>query len=388
MNFFKKALNFKQNLFKINNEEITKGTKFLLILYISIMFFIIGGFVSNQRDNIVAPYQKYPSGCLNIIEKHHISFEDMNNYYYIKKMGQECQEIMTHIDTLKKVPLVQQFVKNSNDFEKHSNTLKNKQHELERIYPQILAEKAAGLEKNHSILIANWDDVKINYDTIQKELKENTIKKQENRKNFEALQEYQKIIQLLPSKHHVIEDAKKYEYWYAFYLFLSAGAFLSLIIAISYGIRKKLLQNNVIISQLFYYIYLISMFYFIIYFIDFVLDIMPKYFFKKIIEILATYNLMFLFQYFSIGLIILFFAFLIRRMQHQKKEVSLFDRKSMIFFLSSDKCYICQTKIQGKYCLFCGTQVRKTCEHCQNEIPFLSKFCSKCGTSFLDEKKI
>lgn len=386
-NPFKHIKSIKENLFKINEEEINSNTKFVLWIYIILMFFIIGGFVNDQRDSIRTPLQKYPYMCMNVIKNIQFSFEDLNNFhndFLIKKSVDTCQELSKKIISFSNLNEIISLKNTYNKSNEKESTYNNKLNELKRVYPQILNEKIAGVAQSSSILPSNHETVKYDYDTLlvsienEKKIQFNSIKELQSHKVYQEIIHYANLNQKL------IENQSSYTYWYAFYIFISASLFLGVIIAMSYGIRHYLLKRkHVVISQLFYYIYLISNTYLIYYALMFILDIMPKYFLKRIIELFTQYNLIFLIQYFLIICVILVFAFIIKKMQKRKKEVSLLDSKTIFFSLNGNKCYQCNSIIKGEYCFYCGAKTKKTCNKCDNkENHYLAKFCDKCGFKF------
>ena len=63
-NIFKK---YKNNLFEINKAKLTTGSKFMLLVFVLVMFVVIGIGVDIQRDSVKSIYKEFGSSCTSLI---------------------------------------------------------------------------------------------------------------------------------------------------------------------------------------------------------------------------------------------------------------------------------------------------------------------------------
>jgi len=117
---------------------------------------------------------------------------------------------------------------------------------------------------------------------------------------------------------------------------------------------------------------------------ELVYEILPKKFFKQLIDLLESLKLVALWHYLVIAVIIL--ASLALIYLFQKK---LFSReKLMVKRISKGACQNCGTHLPANTstCPFCGFDQYKKCSHCGKHTYVFGKFCKECGHKELNNK--
>lgn len=111
--------------------------------------------------------------------------------------------------------------------------------------------------------------------------------------------------------------------------------------------------------------------------IEFVYDILPRKFFRKIMELLESLKLVAIWHYLVMALAVAAALFLIYLFQKK-----LFSRDKLIERrIAKGQCHSCGKQLPpgSNACVFCGAQQFKICDACNSPTPLLGKFCKGCG---------
>ncbi|MFK5938141.1 MAG: zinc ribbon domain-containing protein [Sulfurimonas sp.] len=417
MNRFKKWLKtYKDSILIVENKELTNGSKASLIIFVIIVFVIIGTGVERQQSYILKPNKQFSYKCMNLLEKNKgiddfqtrdVTKDIYDTYYrykywslgdfrynhqrkseknvlYIFGTNKLCQEVgIRYLD-----------VANSDEFEDKliiQKGLKKKISSLNQSisrktdeYSNTLLENIAKQDISYSILSTTSK-------TIKKELKESRKKlailndelsKIEDVTILEEFKIFKRFIDKntkeIYSQHR---DAIKYyrlKYTLNIFVFLFP---VWLLFYISYRVLKK--KNFYITSHLSLNVANVSALYIVFNIFLLVYTIIPKIFFNKLIYFLSQYNLTLVLNIIAILFFMAFFGFFIRRIQKNNLKDIVADNAGTIRnsrLKNFNTCIKCGNKhnLEDKFCGFCSHKLKQKCKVCEHEVSSDYGFCTNC----------
>lgn len=385
MNFLLKIEKFQKNFFKVDDKIINKKTKFLYILYIVLLTFMLASFLNKEENSIKKPSLLYPEQCRSLVKNKEITLKNLlERKYQADEIYQDegCFLILSKAEnfqkeekkTLEKIKLLQ----------KQSLKFKEENKALLEAYPTILKEKMASVDINSSILDVNYQNAKARKiyldENLQKVEKEEQALSEKIMRNPQS----QEINLLLKQKQELLEKFSRASFYYPLKIFLYSFFWLAIFVLLSKFFQNSLIKKgNFLVAKLFSYNINISALFLLYFFIKFLKLILPKFLIAKIIAFLTKYNLLFLFQYFILFAFIFLFILLIKFFQRKKvKNYDKEDKERIFKIINQNLCSKCFSKIDGDFCKFCGEKSYKFCPKCQNKSGSSDIFCAKCGEKF------
>lgn len=420
-NIFKKIKEwfseYKNSILKVDNQNLSSGSKVSLIIFVIIVFVIIGSGVDSQHSTIVKPHQKFSYKCMNFIEqnqeidkfqKRDVSQDIYGEYYNYKYWKLEDFKYNHHRESEREVlasfgsdPLCQNLAKkyldlaNSEIFEDKliiQEGLKNKIALLNaRVttktgeYSNALLENIAKQSAEYSILSTDSKTIKQELKELRKELRilEKELAKIED---ITTLQEFQSFKAYLDSNDEKIDDANrealKYyrlEYTLSIFIFLFPVWFGFYLL---YRVFKK--RGHYVSAYLSVNVANVSALYIVFNLFLLVYTIIPKVFFGKLIAFLSQYNLTLFLNVASIVFFMLLFGFFIHRIQKNKHtdeiEVNV-NRVKNLRIKELNSCPSCGNKHSesDKFCGVCSTALKGECSECHNVVLKAYPFCTHCA---------
>jgi fumarate reductase subunit D len=386
-----KSKNIKNDLLNFKDEPLTSVSIFLLIILNIFIFINIMHGVDAQRDKAPEIYYYYPSTCnkhFDIIKTTYNEFnrfEYRQNSYNTSSKSKYCKQLSKKIDIFRFKKL---FQVNSKLIENIKNKqMRNKQRLLviSKNYNTRLFEIIASMPNNKALT-----DAKNEYDAIILDNK-NLKKELESIPLLSDMQGYGDYVKYVKTnKKAFLEEKKSYKFWQPFKSYAYMLTFIiPLLLFFSFFYyktkKKQLMQKeyNPIVKIISANITFILSLPLLWYTFTLIYHVLPKTFFKNIIEFLVSIGLLSILNYVAIFLLVLFFGGIIYYIQKRtlklKQDISNDSKKQKL--ISWSQCFNCEFKInyEKKHCSFCGIKLHVECPSCKNKIIAHEKYCSYCG---------
>jgi len=408
---------YKNSMLQVDNQNLSSSSKVSLVVFVIIIFIIIGSGVDTQQSMIVKPYKKFSYKCTDFVEqnsdidkfqKRDISQDIYGEYYAHKYWELEYFKYNHHRTSERNIlssfgsdVLCQNLAKKYLDLA-NSDALEDKLITQEGLkkkifllnaeissktdeYSNALLENIANQKEEFSILSTNSKSIKKELKKSRAELRtlEKALGKIEDittLKEFHSFKEYldkndEKIIQAN------IQALKYYRLEYT----LSIFSFLFPVWLVFYILYRNFKRKGHFVSAyLSVNVANVSALYIVFNTFLLVYTIIPKIFFGKLIAFLAQYNLTLFLNITAIIFFMLLFGFFIHRIQKNRhtdsKDFDTTIRKN-IRIKELNSCPSCGNKhnINEKYCGFCSTKLLVECKECKGETLKAYPFCTHCA---------
>jgi hypothetical protein len=422
--FFKTKLSiYKKSIFTVNNKNLTKGSKVSLLIFVIIMFGIIGSGIDIQVQYTKNPYKEFGYQCLNIINKfeninkfknrnvnndiyndyqHYNEKWELNDFVYnhytnnkktiYENFGsnKNCQEIgAMYLKVANNLELKDKLLKQK-IYNRKLNDLKNNIRIKESEYGNALLENIAKQDKNKSILTSSADTVKEEIKNLNFQIGKinNKLKEVEDITNLQNFKNFKKIVL---KKYNIInkEYAKALKYYkvkYTLNIFLFLFP-LWFVFYILYRILKR--KGHYISSHLSINVANVASLYIVFYLVYLIYDIIPKVFLEKLVKFLSQYNFTVLINVVSILIFMLIFGLFINKIQKNKTKDDKTEEKAIKENLKNDRIKKCLCPECGSlfkeaqtHCTFCNFDLIKKCSYCKVNNYVGNCFCIKCRKEF------
>lgn len=395
----KKIATIGQNLSRLDNQPVGKAALTILIfLDLFILVSIFDG-LSDHTRQLTPPSQFVPQYCRDIIiedkwnESNRLSklarmVTNARGSYYIRD---ERDRTLERHRICKPVTQLLLSIEDDADI---SEKLKRSLHVTEEIVQLDSMLKRTNNAYDTSLLedIANQRTDRANVDSLRKDVAAKTDSLNQladgQRSLLMSLAQDKKIRELFTlidsyteqERESLKNDLRKLNFWYPVKRLGMEMLFLLPLFLIFYFWNRKSLAASrpfqaLVSSHLLVIVFIPVLFKII----ELIYDILPKKFFKQLIDLLESLKLVALWHYFMMGLVIL--AALALIYLFQKK---LFSReKLMVKRISKGLCQNCGTHLpeNTSACPFCGFEQFKPCSHCDKPTYVFGKFCKACGHS-------
>lgn len=395
----KKIANTRHNLSRLDNQPIGKAALTILIfLDIFILISIFDG-LSDHTRQLTTASQLIPQYCRDIVIEDRWNksnrltklakvVTDSRGSYYIKDKRERtlerhpvCKPIAQLFLSIEDDATVSEKLKRyldaTTEIEQLNSTLKH----INSAYDTSLLED-----------IANKNKDRANVDALRKDfaVKTNSLNRlTESQSSLTASLEQDKTVRELftlidsfseQDRNNLKEDLRKLNFWYPVKRLGMEMIFLLPLFLIFYFWNTKSLAASrpfqaLVSSHLLVIVFIPVLFKII----ELIYDILPKKFFKQLIDLLESLKLVALWHYLMMAVIIL--ASLALIYLFQKK---LFSReKLMVKRISKGACQNCGTHLpeNTSACPFCGFEQFKRCSNCDKPTYVFGKFCKECGHS-------
>ncbi|SFV59752.1 hypothetical protein MNB_SV-9-1651 [hydrothermal vent metagenome] len=376
---------YTNTLFIIDQQKLSKGSKYLLFIFIITIFIIIGWGLSWQKHQTESIYNLYGYKCNNLVNMRKPLtfdyFKNSNSYDYKNKFGDslECKNLKKYYTSFIKSKEYKQSIINLSKLEKKKYNIQSKIKRLKNSYGDMLLEDLSKQDKNLSILPSTSSNVSIDLNQNRKEL-EDVLRKITYIKTLNNYPEYVKFNNYYQHNKTIIKNNyTSTKRLYDLNQTIQAFGFLIPIWILFYTLYRILLRKNLfILSHLTIHVANISAIYGLFYLLDFIYEIMPKIFLKEIIAIFMKYNLTIFLNIFIILFFITLFGLIIYKIQ-KDNTTGIKKRKEEINNLSNNRCSECSSKILGSYCQVCGFKHFTMCKKCNQQKLIKANFCQHCG---------
>jgi len=404
MKSFKDKVNeFRKGLLRIHDREPLTALSLIVIIFLDlfILSIIFGGLDSHTRQ-LTSPEEYFPWVSRNVfIEKdwsklsriaqlQSLALVDYNRYSYtyenmlennrIAKMHPKSRELFAKIKAIvdngelktllvARQELVREMKKLNKDFKEH-----------EPMYSADLLEQIGGAGPDAPALptvTARLQDRKAQFEQshaglaqIDRRINEHPLVADLWRTIAPGNKAQRELI---------IKDIKRFELKYKFVELLWQLLFLLPIFIVFYIWHSRSVKRDhkiqILIAS---HLLVVAAIPLIGKAIELVIDLIPKYFFKKLFELLELLHIIALWHYFVIVIAIAVAILLIYLIQKK-----IFNREKLYRQrLERGQCYSCGKKLPGsgiKMCPFCGEGQLKACGTCSNETYIAGRRCIHCG---------
>ena len=407
---------YKNSILKVENRELTNGSKAALIIFVIIIFSIIGTGVKMQQSHIPKPNQQFSYKCTNFLEKSKgidkFQNRDVKNdiygtYYEYKQWSLDdfkynhqreserdilstfgrndlCQKLANKYLDLANSDILEDKLIIQKGLQKKINSLNQTISRKTDEYSNALLEKIALQDKQYSILSTTSKTIKKELKESRKKLAtlENELSKIEDVttiQEFKAFKEFiDKNSQEILSQYNGAIKYYRFKYTLNIFVFLFP---VWLLFYMAYRVLKK--KGFFITSHLSLNVANVSALYIVFNIFLLVYTIIPKVFFNKLIEFLSQYNLTLILNIAAILFFMLLFGFFIRRIQKNNLKDTVAGNVGNIKnsrLKSLNTCIKCANKYnpEDKFCGFCSYELKKKCSKCEHEVSSAYSFCTNC----------
>jgi len=397
--FGKKIVNIRHNLSSLDNQPIGKAALSILIfLDLFILISIFDG-LSDHTRQLTAPSEFIPQYCRDIViegewnETNRLSklarvITDARGSYYIKDKRERtlerhsvCTPIAQLFFSLEDDADISEKLKRSLDVSNEIDQLDSKLKHVNTAYDTSLLEDLADQNQDRANVESLRKDVAVKTGSLN-QLTES------QRSLITSLDQDKRIRELFSmvdsfteqDRNNLKADLRKLNFWYPVKRLGMEMIFLLPLFMIFYFWNMKSLAASrpfqaLISSHLLVVVFIPAIFKII----ELIYDILPKKIFKQLIDLLESLQLVALWYYLMMAVIIL--AALALIYLFQKK---LFSRERlMVKRISKGECQNCGTRLpeNSSACPFCGFEQFTRCSHCDKPTYIFGKFCRECGHS-------
>ncbi|MDQ1325615.1 MAG: hypothetical protein QG564_739 [Campylobacterota bacterium] len=384
---------YKKSLFRVNQKELSRGSKMLLAVFLFTIFIIMGWGLEWQLKQEKSPAKAYGFVCKEMMnKKEDFSFKGFARDASLPKdiygrldrkndFGEDpvCKKLGALYRAIFNDPL---FVSNQKVFmelQKKYQETKYKIEKLEDSYGDLLLEKVAKQEKSKSIFSTDSTKIKEEIEKLQETIAEYDaqILKLSDLSQYPSYQSF-----IIYFKSHKDELKKAYENkvrYFSFKRTMQAFAFLIPVWLLFYLAYKFMLRHEYyILSHLTLHVANAAALYTLYYLVLFIYDIIPELFFQKIIAFFMQHNMVIVLNVLAILFFTALFGIIIYRVQ-KNDTTGAKKRKQELLNLKMGKCSECGCMIDGEYCFVCGFHHTTLCEACRQPTFRKGEFCRHCG---------
>lgn len=398
--------NFIKNFYTSNfvfkaKEKLSKLT-ILAIIFLDI--FVISTIyqgIDFQTRIINSPSTKYPYDCRDIFYSTS-SIEHFNNYIYnnynyetkyqdIKdlEVDERCNQVTQKIQLIKNEIDIDIFKTKNNELYNNENNINDKIYYIKQNYNTVLFEKISEQKSDKSIIKDNLssENIKEKYDLLLLDLEK--IKKEkeelENKfKNHNLIKDFSLFLNL--NKNQILKDIQKAERnYYIKKEFVILAFLIPLIILFFYMMKRNLLREKYILYIIFKNILIITLVPTFISLLSVINIFIPKIFLEKLVMFFYTLEIPFIVYYFVIGIFILFFIFIIMKIQkrfREQNEKMKSNALTNIEAFNKNICVDCGNRVDYNimnFCPCCKNQLRIDCNSCGNKRIKNLSYCYNCA---------
>lgn len=398
--------NFIKNFYTSNfvfkaKEKLSKLTILAIIFLDIFVISIIYQGIDFQTRIINIPSTKYPYDCRDIFYSTS-SIEHFNNYIYnnynyetkyqdIKdlEVDERCNQVTQKIQLIKNEIDIDIFKTKNNELYNNENNINDKIYYIKQNYNTVLFEKISEQKSDKSIIKDNLssENIKEKYDLLLLDLEK--IKKEkeelENKfKNHNLIKDFSLFLNL--NKNQILEDIQKAERnYYIKKEFVILAFLIPLIILFFYMMKRNLLREKYILYIIFKNILIITLVPTFISLLSVINIFIPKIFLEKLVMFFYTLEIPFIVYYFVIGIFILFFIFIIMKIQkrfREQNEKMKSNALTNIEAFNKNICVDCGNRVDYNimnFCPCCKNQLRIDCNSCGNKRIKNLSYCYNCA---------
>lgn len=385
-----------QDLRFFKNEPLSPISFFLLIVLDVFIFTNVTIGISHEAKKEPESYAYYPQQCVNHFDKPQEEYAlfagsvDQYGIYridYSSKNAQTpyCNNLDKYIQVVKSDKL---FSINKDKLTNLDKIIKKNNARIQAIrdeYNTQLFEKIAEISTDKKLL-----EVKQEYQLLMTENSrlEKELISVPSVKTLNGYSEYKNYV--IKNRTEFYKEKEEYHFWQPFYEYGRIAIFL-LPLLLLFGLVYFRSSNrslrgeeyNPIVKIISGHISIILMLPMVWYTLIFIYHIVPKTFFRQLIEYLVELGLLNLLNYAAIGLIVVVFGFLIFWFQKstiKNKTAQTLQNRSK--FISLSQCFECGFKVDytHPFCPHCSAKLLHECKGCHTDIPIYTPFCSHCGS--------
>lgn len=398
--------NFIKNFYISNfvfraKEKLSKLTILaIIILDIFVITTIYQG-IDFQTKIVNSPSVKYPYDCRDIFYSTS-SIEHFNNYIYTNytyetkyqnikdlEVDERCDEVAKKIQLIKNEINIDSFKTRNNELYYNENNVNDKIYYIKQNYNTVLFEKISEQRSDKSIIKdeLSSENIREKYDLLLLDLEKIRKEKEELEnefKNHNLIKDFSLFLNT--NKNNILDDIQKAERnYYIKKEFVILAFLIPLIILFFYMMKRNLLNEKYILYIVFKNIFLITLIPTFISFLSLINIFIPKIFFEKLVMFFYTLEIPFIVYYFVIGIFILFFIFIIIKIQKRFREQNEKMKNngiSKIEAFNKNICVDCGNRVDYNimnFCPCCKNQLRIDCNFCGNKRIKNLSYCCSCG---------
>jgi hypothetical protein len=386
---------YKHSLFVVDQKELSGSAKFLLGLFVVTVVIVIGWGLSWQMSQTKAPSRQFGYPCIRLVEREKpLSFNEIERRYRLfaekrrykhtmERFGEDlqCQTLEKKLEALYRDPAFIQALKRLKSLRSTQVKVRGEIARLKASYGDMLLEKVAGQSADKSILPSSASKASADLEAAQKRLAalDNEIAALEKLDRYPAYRDFTRYYQA--NKEAILEHYRATERYYHFKRTMQAFAFLIPIWLLFYLFYRAMAKRrHFILAHLTLHVANVAALYALYYLILFIYDIMPKLFFKKIIDFFMQYNMAIVLNILAIFFFIVLFGVIIYRVQKHDTTGSK-KRKQELLNLKMGRCSECGCTITGSYCPVCGFSHYTECDTCHRMTLAKGRHCTYCGSA-------
>ena len=306
-----------------------------------------------------------------------------NNYYSRANSDTiaDCVALMDAADTLSNETVLASNFNKIKSLRESTRKLENENRNYENSYDTLLLEKIANQGDEDSITNSRADQVKSDIGTRQAGINKNKNREQALKNEILNHPDVVAFMDIRNTKSQLIEaQYKDLQFWYPIKKLTFRLIFLlPLLFVFTMLYRHSVKRNKPLLTLIFSHLLVVTCIPIVIEVLDLFFQILPFHLLADLLDLLESWNLVALWNYFlilfgiaaALGLIYL----------AQKK---LFARERMMLKrIAAQQCCGCGTKLKSdvKHCYKCGVANLKNCKHC-NGLTFVEGAnCRECGKS-------
>ena len=390
-NYFKE---YRRSLFVVDQKELTGGAKFLLGIFVITVVIIIGWGLSWQTAQTKSPYQQFGYKCKQLVDRSKpLTFAELEREQHLYKKGirrknvfekfgedPQCKKLEEGLTAFYRDPAFQASLARLKTLRKSRSQVQYQIRRLKSSYGDMLLEKVAGQDPDKSILPSSAAKASADLKAAEARLAslDREIKKLEELNRYKSYQNFDRYYQA--NKEQIAKHYRSAERYYHFKRTIQAFAFLIPIWLLFYLIYRAMVsRRHFILSHLTLHVANVAALYVLYYLILFIYDIMPKLFFKKIIEFFMQYNMAIVLNILAILFFITLFGIIIYRVQKNDTTGSK-KRKQELQNIKMGRCSECGCVITDDYCPVCGFEHYTECPSCHQKTLSKGVYCTHCGT--------
>ncbi|WP_418185920.1 ABC transporter permease [Aliarcobacter vitoriensis] len=392
---------FINNFIYKGKEKLSKITILALaILDIFILTILYQG-IDFQTQVLNNPSTKFPYDCRDIFA-YNSKVDDFNNYIYNPKnysskyqnikdleVDNRCNLIYEKIDFIKDNIDVKLLKKTNEEISNKSYELNNQISYLKDNYNTILFEKLSNQDVDKSIIEGDLTakNIKDKYDNFSLELEKLTKQKEDLYNSFKEnsfVKEFNLYID--SNKNIILEDIENSEKYYSIKYELVILLFLiPLVLIFLYMMKNYLKKDRYILYIIFKNLLVVTLIPTLISLLSLINIFIPKIFIEKLLMFFYNLEIPFIVYYFAIAIAILFFIFVIVKIQKRFKDDNEKLKNSKISIIESysrNLCNSCGTRvdyINMNYCPCCKNELKIECQNCHKDSIKGLGYCFNCG---------
>jgi hypothetical protein len=395
----KKIVSIRHNLSSLDNQPIGRAALSILIFLDLIILISIFDGLSEHTRQLNTPSQLIPQYCRDIVIENEWNgtsrlsklarvVTDARGSYYLKDKRERalerhpvCAPIAQLLFSLEDDVDVSEKLKRSLDISNQIEQLDSTLKYINSAYDTSLLEDIADQNQDRE----NVESLRKDFAVKTGSLNQLTDSQRTLITSLEQDRRIRELFALVDSfteqdRNSLKEDLRQLNFWYPVKRLGMEMIFLLPLFMIFYFWNMKSLAasrpfQTLVSSHLLVVVFIPVVFKIV----ELIYDILPKKIFKQLIDWLESLQLVALWYYLMMAVIII--AALALIYLFQKK---LFSRERlMVKRISKGECQNCGTRLPEKSsaCPFCGFEQFKHCNNCDKPTYVFGKFCKECGHS-------